>query len=266
METPPSNPVALLVPVDDMFGVRIYSTLTAEHYQRLAEGMNARGSQFRSGTEARKALNRLLEGSTYLHPAHKHWVDALIYALRLTCDLQSNLRASDRAKAALEKALKAWGKTPDPDKGGFILQTGEFLDMSLGGPRRCVEHFHVKDFFNPPCSHPEALEGWKDIGLIRWISEAKGISMRLQPTPAQFQAIQRLTDYRPDKSFHVDVYDYRYKQSARSYPPGISASKIIVDITQFYDRGTMGAMSKAMELHCDYGVTTVTPVNVMPIF
>lgn len=238
---------AQLIEEDGMFGVTLPDGLTDEQWQRLHGSLIARGYDFLSVADVRKTFQHITGDKPFVHPAHKHWVDSLIYVLGLTVEP----RISPVAKSALDKALQEWGVTNDPRKGGFILTDGSFLDMSQGGPERCLVHHDIEKFF--PKFHPNPLnvvEEWKDLGLIRWISEGKGVSMRTLPTSSQFSTIRKLVTFRSDKLFHMDVHDPRFKGSNRSYPPGISAEKIVIDITHFYETGVLGAMSAVMNFHC----------------
>jgi len=238
-----------LIPADGMFSVILPASITPEQWQKIHDGMATRHRGYASVAATQSAL-QCLAANGVVPAAHKDWVDSLIYALRLTCKPNIDLQAQEQAQQALSDATAACGTTTDLLKGGFVLTDGRFLDMSLGTKERCLDHCHVDRFFKPRrACHLLAIDEWKDLGLIRWISEGRGISMRTQPTPNQFATIRRMVCYRPDKSFHLDVYDFRYKATARSYPPGISADKVIVDIERFYEAGVMGAMSRMMAMH-----------------
>ena len=144
-------------------------------------------------------------------------------------------------RTAILKAVQSWGETESPLKGGFILQNGKFLDMSLGRSNRVLDHQDIIQCFAYPNNiplddvlKPLSIMAVKRIGIIRWVGEGRTLSMHRKPTKAQLDTMLELVDFEPTRPLLLDTKSGNLSRRDIEYPPGIDWDTVHEDITRYY--------------------------------
>jgi hypothetical protein len=229
-----------VVGINNCFGVFIPDEISDDQWQKIMVGMRARGHDFPDIGTVKTKLLRIAGGMKYVSCAFFDWVSTLIWVFNLYPVRPSPEIPREKVEKALLKAVEEWGTTDNPYKGGFILQDGRFLDMSCGLLTRTMDHVHINVFLGLSKEH--SLELWEDIGLIRWNSEGRGVSMMARPSPHQLRTVESLATHKPNLPFHADAYEYRFGFGGRKYPGGVSGVRLVHDIVTFYDTGCLPAL------------------------
>ena len=150
---------------------------------------------------------------------------------------------TDRQKAEYaQKAVDTFGTTERVDLASYILTNGEMLDFSEGQGYRVRDHREISEILDMPDSaeYSDSLIYFMNMGNIRM--QTYGIDISAAPNAEQ---ISRLRDVIPEimkdnDEFSVDFSKKNgYSAGSVTYPKGTATSKILSDINEFFESGTV---------------------------
>ncbi len=150
---------------------------------------------------------------------------------------------TDRQKAEYaQKAVDTFGTTERVDLASYILTNGEMLDFSEGQGYRIKDHREISEILDMPDSaeYSDSLICFMNMGNIRM--QTYGIDISAAPNAEQ---ISRLRDVIPEimkdnDEFSVDFSKKNgYSAGSVTYPKGTATSKILSDINEFFESGTV---------------------------
>lgn len=150
---------------------------------------------------------------------------------------------TDRQKAEYaQKAADTFGTTERVDLASYILTNGEMLDFSEGQGYRIKDHREISEILDMPDSaeYSDSLIYFMNMGNIRM--QTYGIDISAAPNAEQ---ISRLRDVIPEimkdnDEFSVDFSKKNgYSAGSVTYPKGTATSKILSDINEFFESGTV---------------------------
>lgn len=150
---------------------------------------------------------------------------------------------TDRQKAEYaQKAVDTFGTTERVDLASYILTNGEMLDFSEGQGYRVKDHREISKILDMPDSaeYSDSLIYFMNMGNIRM--QTYGIDISAAPNAEQ---ISRLRDVIPEimkdnDEFSVDFSKKNgYSAGSVTYPKGTATSKILSDINEFFESGTV---------------------------
>ena len=150
---------------------------------------------------------------------------------------------TDRQKAEYaQKAVDTFGTTERVDLASYILINGEMLDFSEGQGYRVKDHREISEILDMPDSaeYSDSLIYFMNMGNIRM--QTYGIDISAAPNAEQ---ISRLRDVIPEimkdnDEFSVDFSKKNgYSAGSVTYPKGTATSKILSDINEFFESGTV---------------------------
>lgn len=150
---------------------------------------------------------------------------------------------TDRQKAEYaQKAVDTFGTTERVDLASYILTNGEMLDFSDGQGYRVKDHREISEILDMPDSaeYSDSLIYFMNMGNIRM--QTYGIDISSAPNAEQ---ISRLRDVIPEimkdnDEFSVDFSKKNgYSAGSVTYPKGTATSKILSDINEFFESGTV---------------------------
>ncbi len=150
---------------------------------------------------------------------------------------------TDRQKAKYaQKAVDTFGTTERVDLASYILTNGEMLDFSEGQGYRIKDHREISEILDMPDSaeYSDSLIYFMNMGNIRM--QTYGIDISAAPNAEQ---ISRLRDVIPEimkdnDEFSVDFSKKNgYSAGSVTYPKGTATSKILSDINEFFESGTV---------------------------
>lgn len=105
-------------------------------------------------------------------------------------------------RRSIKEALAEFGTTTDPNKAGFILPDGRFLDLSYGQRHRVEDHRVVERWVEGEFEYrTEAMNEWlRNTGAIRFSYHEDGfvLDTETEPTSAQKRTIGGLMRSRPE--------------------------------------------------------------------
>ncbi len=150
---------------------------------------------------------------------------------------------TDRQKAEYaQKAVDTFGTTERVDLASYILTNGEMLDFSDGQGYRVKDHREISEILDMPDSaeYSDSLIYFMNMGNIRMQTYGIDISAALNA-----EQISRLRDVIPEimkdnDEFSVDFSKKNgYSAGSVTYPKGTATSKILSDINEFFESGTV---------------------------
>lgn len=150
---------------------------------------------------------------------------------------------TDRQKAEYaQKAVDTFGTTERVDLASYILTNGEMLDFSEGQGYRIKDHREISEILDMPDSaeYSDSLIYFMNMGNIRM--QTYGIDISAAPNAEQ---ISRLRDVIPEimkdnDEFSVDFSKKNgYSAGSVTYTKGTATSKILSDINEFFESGTV---------------------------
>ena len=157
-----------------------------------------------------------------------------------------------RAAERLDKAIKLFGETKNPEKAGWLLSDGRFVDYNRDSQNILKEtsedfvldyrdHFQIEDVYDTKRGY-DAIDSFMAEGNIRLMPEAGGIELRNKPTVQQVYALKKYIDSIIDKN--GITLDLRKPNTTDNVLPNyvyydsqFSANTIINDINSFYNNG-----------------------------
>lgn len=130
-----------------------------------------------------------------------------------------------------KKALKFYGETNNPQKAGYVLSTGKFLDYSEGGYERSLDHRNIEYIMD----EPEESKGdrYRDYvvpfmtstGAIRVSNYGEwSVDIYAPPTDEQITAIAR--NHIKGKDFHYDCDKLGIKSTIENATQQAVANKL----------------------------------------
>ena len=159
----------------------------------------------------------------------------------------------EEAKAIKESAVNEFGTTGDYMKAGYILDDGQYLDLSEEQPTRTQDHRSVGVLFD---GLDYARDGM-NAGMIKFMNEGNirvqpesgglDISNVVEPTYEQYSTIRDFLRNYNDEWHVLDMSgeDGRAIFSVE-YPPYTSAQRVVNDIKQYFEDGTIPEVDDQM--------------------
>lgn len=150
---------------------------------------------------------------------------------------------SEKEKAEYVKnAEETFGTTDNVRLASYLLIDGEMLDFSEGQGYRVRDHREISEILDMPDSaeYSDSLIYFMNMGNIRM--QTYGIDISAAPNAEQ---ISRLRDVIPEimkdnDEFSVDFSKKNgYSAGSVTYPKGTATSKILSDINEFFESGTV---------------------------
>lgn len=127
------------------------------------------------------------------------------------------------------QATETYGITDDFAKAGFILTTGELLDLSNGEEKRNMVHGALDvDGAN--------LQDFLNVGEIRLQPEGPGIEFSQRPTDIQMTKIKEFVTWAGKSSLFVDYTEHGHVVWGKEYKAG-SNDSLEKDIERYFSEG-----------------------------
>lgn len=163
-------------------------------------------------------------------------------------ELADSQEANDNRKTAIE----FFGKTYRWSETGYLLRNGAKLDFSgrhEGGSDgyRTVDHRDISDAFDGEYgdgSYSGAMVQFMREGNIRISPESGGINLQVMPSKAQESALDDfISSERGEVTLDIDNANGETIASVE-YPRGTRASKVLNDIRNYFENGTIPQVSE----------------------
>lgn len=162
--------------------------------------------------------------------------------------LEDSQEANDNRKTALD----FFGKTYRWSETGYLLRNGEKLDFSGrheggSGGYRSVDHRDISDAFGGEYgdgSYSGGMVQFMREGNIRISPESGGINLQVMPSKAQESALDDfISSERGEVTLDIDNANGETIASVE-YPRGTRASKVLNDIRNYFENGTIPQVSE----------------------
>lgn len=157
-----------------------------------------------------------------------------------------NYSLGEQAQLHKDRAVEEYGITDNPFLAGYILDDGNYLDFSEGQNTRTLDHRsigYVFDDYNPMTDGmSKAMIRFMNEGNIRVHPESNGIDISevVEPTQSQYNSIYNYFDMLTEDGFRVDMSNEDGRNVfSIEYPPMTSSRKVINDIKQYFEDGTI---------------------------
>lgn len=154
----------------------------------------------------------------------------------------SEEHSDEDVKKYVNRAVKRFGTTFSLTKAAYLTTTGSMLDFSEGQRYRVLDHRDISDVLDLPedAEYSDGLIAFMNMGNIRL--QTYGIDVSVMPNAKQIAVLRSIIPsiMRENDSFYLDVSDRRGNNVfSREYGNGTSASKIISDIQNYFNNGTV---------------------------
>lgn len=165
---------------------------------------------------------------------------------------ETELADSQEAKDNRKTALEFFGKTYKWSETGYLLRNGAKLDFSGrheggSGGYRSVDHRDISDAFDGEYgdgSYSGAMVQFMREGNIRISPESGGINLQVMPSKAQESALDDfISRERGEVTMDIDNANGETIASVE-YPRGTRASKVLNDIRNYFENGTIPQVSE----------------------
>lgn len=169
--------------------------------------------------------------------------------------VKRDVTRADVAKDHNQAAVEHFGKTYKWSETGYLLLDGSKLDFSgkhegAPGGYRTVDHRDIGDAIGGEYggdSYSGAMIQFMREGNIRISPESNGINLSVKPTKAQERALDDFIS-RARGEVILDIDDANGNAVASvEYPRGTRASKVLTDIRQYFESGTMPYVSEVSQ-------------------
>lgn len=189
---------------------------------------------------------------------------------RSTSDYEIKRRNSigkmqDESSASFNFAEKAndaeqyFGTTVDFREAGYLTTNGKLLDFSgvkFGARKgqRSMDHREIADIYeNEDLGGGEAMVAFMNDGNIRMAPEIPGIDISVKPNEQQEKILRRYFE-RYNGYITLDISnEYGDNELSFDYPKGTRASKIIIDIRNYFDNGVEPFVSEVSKFRFSIG-------------
>lgn len=164
----------------------------------------------------------------------------------------TKLEDSQEAKDNRKTAIEFFGKTYKWSETGYLLRNGAKLDFSGrheggSGGYRTVDHRDISDAFDGEYgdgSYSGAMVQFMREGNIRISPESGGINLQVMPSKAQESALDDfISSERGEVTLDIDNANGETIASVE-YPRGTRASKVLNDIRNYFENGTIPQVSE----------------------
>jgi hypothetical protein len=172
--------------------------------------------------------------------SHKK-ADTIAYAKEHGIKLsKKDMKLSDRDSDHSQAALEEFGTTTDFEMAGFVLADGRMLKLSQYG-QKGVQHKRIESVYTD-VKGEAAINRFIQEGNVRIKATAPGIEIGSENAVStrQLNAISRFVSnsLRSKGVFYLDITDANGEEVASiDYDSGVSASDIMYDIKEYYERG-----------------------------
>lgn len=148
----------------------------------------------------------------------------------------------EETNEAASNAEKMFGTTSRRTLAGFLDTNGKMLDFSEGQGYRVQDHREIAGALNLPdyAGYSDGLIAFMNMGNIRL--QTYGIDISHKPGADQNLPLRRIIDdtLRKEGVFVLDISDTKgYNVTSVEYPEGISSSRILNDINEYFDNGAI---------------------------
>lgn len=148
----------------------------------------------------------------------------------------------DDVKKYVNKAVRRFHTTYSLKKAAYLTTTGSMLDFSDGQGYRVQDHREISDILDLPddAGYSDGMIYFMNMGNIRL--QTYGIDIAAMPNAKQVSMLRSIIPsiMRENDGFYLDVSDSRGNNVfSREYGEGTSASKIISDIQNYFNNGTV---------------------------
>lgn len=163
----------------------------------------------------------------------------------------------ETVKAHEQDAISFFGRTYSWKETGYLTVSGKKLDFSgrhegAGGGYRTVDHRDIRDAIGDDyggTDYSGAMVAFMQEGNIRISPESGGINLLVEPTKAQYSALDDFIS-RERGEVILDIDDSNGNTvSSTEYPRGTRSSKIIADIKAYFETGVEPAVSLISQFH-----------------
>lgn len=157
-----------------------------------------------------------------------------------------SLGQTNDAQLHKERAIEEFDTTYDYRKAGYILDDGEYLDLSEGQNRRTQDHRSVGIVFDDLDYGRDGMSigmiSFMNEGNIRILPESGGVDISnvVEPTSKQYQKLGDFLEHYWQDGYTIDISDEQGRPiESIEYPPRTSTRKVINDIKQYFEDGTI---------------------------
>jgi hypothetical protein len=130
-----------------------------------------------------------------------------------------------------KEALEFYGETNEPEKAGYVLSTGKFLDFSEGGYERSLDHRNIESILDTP----EESKGSRYSDYVQPFMQMTGairvsnygnwdVDIFAAPSNEQITAIAR--NHIDGRDFHYDVEPLGIKDTLEKATSEAVANKL----------------------------------------
>lgn len=258
---PSASKIELLKGPDgrDMLSIPHMGMISNDQWERISGIMRGKGYDSRGAADASRAVQSMLSrrkagGGAANMLLHDDWVETIARVIGLKGNEAKVRQDPNRARKVFARAVRAWGLTSNPGLAGYILPSGNMLDMSGRSGIRARDHREVSPFLGAS-EHgrgaTEAMYEFMDLGAVRWMPEGPSLHLRVPPTKAQCATIVRIKSGLNAK-LYLDLYSPNYGDVAQEYGADMPGQRIVNDIQSFYKTGKLGHMSQLQKFHGEF--------------
>lgn len=199
-----------------------------------------------------------------------HDYDLKIYKLdkaqkeKVTAELTDKVKSFSNAEIRnyAMKATEKFGVTDKFDNAGYMLTDGKLLDFSDGHGYRVLDHREIKDvldFLPDNGNRSDGLIQFMNMGNIRM--QIGGIDISRAPGKEQIPVLRKFFN---ENNGEITVdFSKENGDNAGSieYPRGTSSTKILNDIKEYFEKGTLPQISATAAFHSMYSVKRTSPAQ-----
>jgi len=213
------------------------------------ESLELIGEEFATGRAPGKVTLRNL---VPISQSYRPEIEALYGAQEGDVRYSLNEYTDEEKQDHAQKAIEHFGKTYNWNETGYLLTDGTRLDFSgknNGGPggERTVDHRGITEALGLDYGGKEysgAMIQFMSEGNIRIMPETNGINLSVLPTKAQERALEDFIS-RARGEVILDLDDLNGNTiSSTEYPKGTKAAKVLNDIRNYFENGTVPEVSE----------------------
>ena len=161
---------------------------------------------------------------------------------RLSKALREQKYSEEEVNAIVQKAVRKYHTTARLNRASYLLTTGSMLDFSEGQGYRVKDHREISEILNMPdyAQYSDGMIVFMNMGNIRL--QTYGIDIASMPNTKQFSALRGIISevMRECGEFTVDFSKPNGNTDGSvTYPEGVSSSRIISDIKNYFETGTI---------------------------
>lgn len=159
---------------------------------------------------------------------------------RLSKSLREKKYSEDEIKATVQKAVRKYHTTPYLSRASYLLTTGSMLDFSDGQGYRVKDHREISEILDLPdyAQYADGMIIFMNMGNIRL--QTYGIDISSMPNSRQISSLRDII-FKVMKEYDEFTVDFSKpngnSDGSVTYPKGVSSSKIISDIKNYFETG-----------------------------